>query len=109
MLTSPTRSLQTHRPSRPLYDTGRQLAATVCRRWFLDRTAEFWLRELGPLAARWSFAAPRARVVEIIDETADTRTLVLDPGRRWPGHRAGQYVPLELEIDGVRVRRCYSI
>jgi ferredoxin-NADP reductase len=109
MLTSPTRSLQSHRPSRPLYDAGRQLAATACRRWFLDRQAEFWLRELGPLGARWSFAAPRARLVEIIDDTADTRTLVLDPGRRWPGHRAGQYVPVELEIDGVRVRRCYSI
>ena len=109
MSTSPTRSLQPHRPSRRLYDAGRWLATTACRRWFFDRQAAFWLRELGPLGARWSFAAPRARVVEIIDETADTRTLVLDPGRRWPGHRAGQYVPLELEIDGVRVRRCYSI
>ena len=67
---------------------------------------EFWLRELG---TTWSFIAPRARVVDLIDETADTRTLVLDPGRRWPGHRAGQYVPIEIEVDGARVRRCYSI
>ena len=71
-----------------------------------DRHAEFWLRELG---TTWSFIAPRARVVDLIDETADTRTLVLAPGRRWPGHRAGQYVPIEIEVDGARVRRCYSI
>jgi ferredoxin-NADP reductase len=45
----------------------------------------------------------------LIDETADTRTLVLAPGRRWPGHHAGQYVPIEIEVDGARVRRCYSI
>lgn len=80
--------------------------AIAWRRWFLDRHAEFWLRELGTTR---SFIAPRARVVDLIDETADTRTLVLAPGRRWPGHRAGQYVPIEIEVDGARVRRCYSI
>jgi ferredoxin-NADP reductase len=94
----------THR--RRLVDTGLQLAATACHRWFLDRHAEFWLRELG---SSWSFTAQRARVTDVIDETADARTLVLAPGGRWPGHRAGQYVPIELEIDGARVRRCYSI
>jgi ferredoxin-NADP reductase len=85
---------------------GARLAAAAWRRWFLDRQTEFWLRELG---TRWSLTAARARVVEVIDETSDTRTLVLAPARRWPGHRAGQYVPVELEIDGIRVRRCYSI
>jgi ferredoxin-NADP reductase len=83
-----------------------RVTVTAWRRWFFDRHAEFWLRELG---TTWSFRAPRARVVDVIDETADTRTLVLAPGRRWPGHRAGQYVPIEVEVDGARVRRCYSI
>src|ERR1043166_162247 len=83
-----------------------RVVATAWRRWFLDRHAEFWLRELGTI---WSLGAARARVVDVIDETADTRTLVLAPGRRWPGHRAGQYVPIEIEVDGARVRRCYSI
>jgi ferredoxin-NADP reductase len=83
-----------------------RVAATAWHRWFFDHHAEFWLRELG---TTWSFIAPRARVVDSIDETADTRTLVLAPGRRWPGHRAGQYVPIEIEVDGARVRRCYSI
>jgi ferredoxin-NADP reductase len=89
-----------------LRETVARVTATAWRRWFLDRHAEFWLRELG---TTWSLAAPRARVVDLIDDTADTRTLVLDPGRRWPGHRAGQYVPIEIEVDGARVRRCYSI
>src|ERR1044071_5064245 len=89
-----------------LRETVSRVTATAWRRWFFDRHAEFWLRELG---TTWSFIAPRARVVDLIDETADTRTLVLDPGRRWPGHRAGQYVPIEIEVDGARVRRCYSI
>jgi ferredoxin-NADP reductase len=80
-----------------------QFAETAWRRWFLDRHVEFWRNELG-IPARM-----RARVVETIAETADTRTFVLRPDRRWPGHRAGQYIPIEVEIDGVRARRYYSI
>lgn len=85
---------------------GGRIAAHARQHWFLDRDAEFWARELG---AAWSPTALRARVVEIIDETAHARSFVLAPNRRWPGHRAGQYVPLEVEIDGARARRCYSI
>ena len=80
-----------------------RFAETAWRRWFLDRHVEFWRNELG-IPARM-----RARIVEIIDETRDTRTFVLRPDRRWPGHRAGQYIPIDVEIDGVRSRRCYSI
>src|SRR5215211_5253671 len=70
--------------------------------WFLDRHGEFWLAELGAHPSS-------ARVVEIIDETPDTRSFVLATDRRWPGHRAGQFVPINIEIDGVRTQRCYSI
>ena len=83
-----------------------RLATTAWRRWFLDRHAEFWL---GELRTGWSLTELRARVLEVIDETADTRTFVLATPRRWPGHVAGQYVPVSVEVDGVRVRRCYSI
>ncbi len=82
------------------------LPRTAWSRLFLDRQAAFWLAELSPTLAP---GERRARVVEVIDETADTKTFVLAPGRRWPGHRAGQFVPVEVEIAGVRVRRCYSI
>ncbi|MEO7734871.1 MAG: ferredoxin reductase [Kofleriaceae bacterium] len=100
------RATRRARPVQRIHDAGTRIAATAWRRWFLDRHTEFWLRELG---TRWSLVERRARVVDLIDETPDTRTLVLAPGRGWPGHRAGQYVPIELEVDGVRMRRCYSI
>jgi len=50
-----------------------------------------------------------ATVVELIDETARTRSIVLDlPG--WPGHRAGQHVDVRLTAeDGYQAQRSYSI
>jgi ferredoxin-NADP reductase len=81
------------------------LLASAWHHWFLDRHAEFWAQEL-KLPSR---THRTARIVEVIDETADTKSFVLAPDRKWPGHRAGQFVPVEAEVDGVRVRRCYSI
>jgi ferredoxin-NADP reductase len=89
-----------------LHGAGLRLAASARRRWFLDRDAQFWMAELG---SAWSVAELRARVVDILDETAEARTFVLAPNRHWPGHRAGQYVPVSVEIEGVRTTRCYSI
>jgi ferredoxin-NADP reductase len=84
--------------------TAPAIAKLAWRRWFFDRQADFWAGELG-----WPRGESQAHVVDVVAETADTKTFVLDPGRGWPGHRAGQYVPVEVEIDGVRARRCYSI
>ena len=49
------------------------------------------------------------RVVELVDETARTKNVVLDiPG--WQGHRAGQHVDVRLTAeDGYQVERSYSI
>jgi ferredoxin-NADP reductase len=44
-----------------------------------------------------------------VDETHDVKTFVLAPNRRWAGHRAGQFVTVEVEVDGVRTVRCYSL
>jgi ferredoxin-NADP reductase len=81
-------------------------AATVARHLLLDRHAEFWLDQVAPGR---SLTETRARVVKVIAETADMRTFVLRPNRRWTGHSAGQYTTVDVEIDGVRVRRCYSL
>lgn len=78
----------------------RETPRTAARRMFLDRQAAFWL---APLTER------RARVLEVIDETPDVKTFVLQPDARWRGHRAGQFVAIEVELAGRRVRRCYSI
>jgi len=59
--------------------------------------------------ATWSLARIKARVLAVVDETADTKTFVLRPNRNWPGFRAGQHVGVEIEIDGVRHQRRYSL
>ena len=84
----------------------RGAGSAVAQRLFLDRQAEFWMGELDPIL---SLGELRARVVEVVEETRDTKTFVLRPNAAWRGHRAGQYTSVEVEIDGVRVRRCYSI
>jgi ferredoxin-NADP reductase len=84
----------------------RGAGSTLTERLFLDRQAEFWMGELDPVR---SLRELRARVVEVIEETPDTKTFVLRPNAAWRGHRAGQHTLVEVEIDGVRVRRCYSI
>jgi stearoyl-CoA 9-desaturase NADPH oxidoreductase len=50
----------------------------------------------------------RAEVVAVRHGTADSVTLTLRPNRNWRGARAGQFVQLSVEIDGVRRTRCYS-
>ncbi len=72
----------------------------------VDHHLEYWLGALDPA---WSVRDLRARVLEVRDETHDVKTFVLRANRRWKGHRAGQFVGVDVEIDGVRVRRCYSI
>lgn len=84
----------------------RSAGSVVARRLLLDRQAEFWMGELDPVRSR---AEIRARVVAVVEETEDTKTFVLRPNAAWQGHRAGQYSSVEVEVDGVRVRRCYSI
>ena len=84
----------------------RAAAAAATRHLFLDRQAEFWL---GELTGTRSLVETRARVVEVICETRDVKTFVLQPSSRWQGHRAGQYTTVDVEIDGVRTRRCYSL
>lgn len=65
-----------------------------------------YLELVNPL---WSTHTTWARVVAVHDETPGARTLVLRPGRGFAPHRAGQYVPVTVTIDGRRHVRTYSI
>jgi ferredoxin-NADP reductase len=50
-----------------------------------------------------------ATVARLVDETARTRSIVLDPPA-WPGHKAGQHVDVRLTAeDGYQAERSYSI
>jgi ferredoxin-NADP reductase len=60
-------------------------------------------------AVRRRLSWQQARVVELIDETAHVRSIVLDLDD-WPGHRAGQHVDVRLTAeDGYQAQRSYSI
>ncbi len=65
-----------------------------------------YLELVNPL---WSNNVLKARVVAVWDDTQDTRTLTLMPGRGWRDHRAGQFVRVGVPIDGRRHTRTYSI
>lgn len=56
-----------------------------------------------------SLSEVKVRVVKVIDETASTKTFVLQPNALWAGAQAGQFVRLRVEIDGRRVERVYSL
>lgn len=78
-----------------------------------------WLRPLTDEAAidellqrvrpTWSLRQIRAEIVEVRQETADTCSLILRPNRHWSGHVAGQHVQVEVEVDGRRLNRIYTL
>ncbi|MDR3418222.1 MAG: FAD-binding oxidoreductase [Nevskia sp.] len=93
-----------------LYPLGRAARRALAASWLHPLNDTPAVDELlGAINPMWSLNDIRARVVEVILETHDTRTFVLAPNRRWPGFQAGQHVALEVEIDGVRHHRTYSL
>lgn len=80
---------------------GSRLAATLSYPHGVDRYAELF-------DPAFSLAEVRATVVAVRHQTADSVTLSLRPNANWQGFRAGQYLRLTVEINGVRRTRCYS-
>ncbi len=64
---------------------------------------------LGLVNPLWSTRELRGRVKAVQAETRNATTLVIRPGPGWRGHRAGQYVRIGVDIDGVRHWRSYSL
>jgi ferredoxin-NADP reductase len=56
----------------------------------------------------WSVRDCRAEVTTVGHLTPDSVTLTLRANRAWQGFRAGQFIQVGVEIDGVRRTRCYS-
>src|SRR3546814_7973405 len=68
------------------------------------------LNELLALAnPRWSLTEIRAEVIAREQQTADAVSFWLRPNRLWKGFRAGQHVPISVEINGVSHTRVYSL
>src|SRR4051812_22643103 len=68
-------------------------------------SVDSYLEQLDPLLVAGEC---RAEVVAVDHGTEESVTLKLRPNRVWNGFRAGQFVNLTVEIDGVRHQRCYS-
>ncbi len=56
----------------------------------------------------WSRRDARAEVIAVNRPGTGAVTLRLRPNRSWSGFRAGQFINVGVEIDGVRETRCYS-
>lgn len=65
-----------------------------------------YLELINPL---WTQHSLQAKVVKVWDETKDSRTITLKPGRGWRNHRAGQHIRVGVAVDGMRHTRTYSI
>ena len=65
-----------------------------------------YLELINPL---WSTRELRGKIEAIEPETEDAATIVIRPGYEWPGHKAGQYLRIGLDINGVRHWRAYSL
>jgi ferredoxin-NADP reductase len=64
-----------------------------------------YLEQIDPLLVRGEC---RAEVLGAEPSTSESVALTLRPNRAWRGTRAGQFVRVAVEIDGVRHERCYS-
>ena len=71
-----------------------------------ESAVEDALQVLHPLL---SLSMVRVKVVKILDETHSTKTFVLQPNTLWQGGLAGQFVTVQLEINGRREERVYSL
>ena len=104
-----------HSMPKPLSDSPSELKPSAVRRWLrnpllapFNRPRE-WERLLAPIAATWSWSEPLARVVRVVEEAPGVRSIWLRPNRRFAGFRPGQHLMLELDIDGERHARCFSL
>ncbi len=88
-------------PSRRRGIPGRRLLDTIAGPHGVDR----YLEQINPTLV---FGECRAEVVAVSHGTEDSVTLNLHANRAWRGLRAGQFVQVSVEIDGVRHTRCYS-
>ena len=65
-----------------------------------------YIELLNPL---WSTRELRGRVERVDAETDEAVTITIKPGWEWPGHTAGQYIRLGVEVDGRFHWRAYSL
>jgi stearoyl-CoA 9-desaturase NADPH oxidoreductase len=86
-------------------DLGRRALAFV-RAFTSPLLPDDYLELVNPL---WSTRELRGRVIRIERETSEAVTILIKPGWSWSAHRAGQYLRLGVEVDGIHHWRAYSL
>ena len=89
---------------------GRKLSELLQHPWVTtvvrESATEDALQAVHPLL---SLTQVKARVIRIVNESADTKTFVLQPNAHWAGAISGQFIRLQASIEGRRVERVYSL
>jgi len=77
--------------------------------WAPLNQPEHWNRLASALNPVWSFTEPKARVVRVVDEAQGVKSLWLETNGRFGEFHPGQHVLLELEANGARHARCFTL
>lgn len=94
------------RGARPNVSSVRRGVLRAARALSSPLEVDDYIEMLNPL---WTTRELRGRIESIERETADAVTVTIRPGHDWPGHKAGQFVRIGFDIDGVRHWRAYSL
>ncbi|TDR19372.1 flavin reductase family protein [Marinicella litoralis] len=57
----------------------------------------------------WQASDCNAEVMDLRNESEQVYSLVLKPSKKWMRHTAGQYVHIQVTIEGVRYNRTFSV
>ncbi len=92
--------------ARPKVPRLQRVALRAVRAFSTPLLPDDYLELINPL---WSTRELRGRIERIDHVTSDAATVLIKPGYRWEGHRAGQYLRIGVDIRGVRHWRAYSL
>ena len=90
-------------PNVPKY---RRRALKAVESFFSPLLPDDYLELINPL---WSTQELRGRIERIHPEADGAVTVVIKPGYKWGGHRAGQYLRIGVVVDGIHHWRAYSL
>jgi stearoyl-CoA 9-desaturase NADPH oxidoreductase len=90
----------------PRVPAGRRRALRLVSSFTSPLLPSDYLELVNPL---WSTRELRGRIERVERETPNAVTVLIKPGWDWPGHRAGQYLRLGIEVDGIHHWRAYSL
>ncbi len=90
----------------PRISKARRSALKAARALTTPLLPDDYIELLNPM---WSTRELLGEIVRVQPETEEASTIVVRPSFPWPGHKAGQYLRIGVEINGRRHWRAYSL